>query len=122
MNANRSLLDNKSGANQQKDEWNTGEDDGSFKENYIYMKESGLVFSSSVLAQRLKQPLSNRPVPFSRVYVCDFELDFISRENTEALVAPIRDLKEKNEALLTDFHDIVAELEVAQGSVEELKD
>jgi len=52
------------------------------RENYIYMKEAGVVFSSTVLNSRLRQPVSTKPVPFSKVYVCDFELDFISKNDT----------------------------------------
>ena len=62
-------------------------------ENYIHMKETGLIFSSSSLSQRLRQPPSRRPVPFSKVYVCDFELDFVSRDDIDILVKPMRELK-----------------------------
>ena len=69
------------------------DDDGSYKENYLYLKESGLVWSSSVLASRLRQPPSNRAIPFSKVYVCDFELDFVSKDNIDVLIKPMSELK-----------------------------
>ncbi len=96
--------------------------DGSFKENYIYIKESGLLWSSTVLAPRLKQPQSNRPVPYSKAYVCDFELDFISKDDTDVLLAPIRDLKERNDLFQTGFDDIVAELETVQVNLDSMKE
>ena len=64
-------------------------DEDSIRENYIYMKEAGVVFSSTDLSSRLRQPLSTRPAPFSKVYVCDFELDFISKDDTEVLLKPM---------------------------------
>ena len=68
-------------------------DDAEARESYIYMREPGILWSSSELASRLKQPPSNRPVPFTKVYVCDFEMDFISKDNTDELLRPIQMLK-----------------------------
>ena len=76
--------------------------DSTQHENYIFLKETGLVFSSSVLSYRLRQPPSTKPVPFSQVYVCDFELDFVSKDNTDTLITPIRDLKSKVRELQED--------------------
>ena len=49
--ANRSLIDKP-----KTEEAMADYNDGSFKENYIYIRESGLLWSSTVLAPRLKQP------------------------------------------------------------------
>ena len=53
-------------------------------------------------------------MPFSQVYVCDFELDFVSREDTDALLKPISDLKMKNANLITEFEEVVSTLEKTQ--------
>ena len=55
-------------------------------------------------------------MPFSQVYVCDFELDFVSREDTDALLKPISDLKMKNANLVTEFEEVVNTLEKTQKS------
>ena len=69
------------------------------KENYVFMREAGLVFSSANLQSRLRQPKSSKPAAFSKVYVCDFELDFISRDDTEVLLRPMASLRQKNQEL-----------------------
>jgi hypothetical protein len=89
-------------------------DEDSPRENFIYMKEAGVVFSSASLGSRLRQPASTRPVPFSKVYVCDFELDFISKDDTEVLLKPIQDLKSKNEELRADNYTLADLLEKVQ--------
>ena len=61
-------------------------------------------------------------MPYSKAYVCDFELDFISKDDTDVLLAPIRDLKERNDLLQTGFDDIVAELETVQVNLEAMRD
>lgn len=94
-------------------------DSSTHHENYIYLKETGLVFSSSVLSQRLRQPPSTKPVPFSKVYVCDFELDFISKDDTDVLFTPIRDLKAKVRDLQEDQNSIVSQYEKIQESESE---
>ena len=96
------------------------EEDEASRENYIYMRETGLLWSSTVLAHRLRQPPSNRPVPFSKVYVCDFELDFVSKDDTEVLLRPMRELKELNQSLQADFDSLVTDYEKLQESEYEL--
>lgn len=90
------------------------EDDGSFRENYIHMKEAGLVFSTTQLSQRLRQPHSNRPVPFSKVYVCDFELDFVSKDDIDVFVKPMRELKQRNHYLTSEMEELTNSLETVQ--------
>ena len=83
------------------------------------MREPGLLFSSSELATRLRQPRSNYPTPFSQVYVCDFELDFVTRDAADVLLQPIRELKEKNADLQAELDSVVCQLEKTQVSEKE---
>ena len=85
------------------------DDNDDFKDNYIYMKETGLVWSSTVLASRLRQPPSNRPVPFSKVYVCDFELDFVQKDDIEGIIEPMRKLKQRNYNLQNELNELERE-------------
>ena len=73
------------------------------------MKETGLVWSSTVLASRLRQPPSNRPVPFSKVYVCDFELDFVQKDDIEGMLEPMRKLKQRNYNLENELNELERE-------------
>ena len=96
-NANRARIDLKAGgASHHVDYDEEDSEDEQAKENYLFMREAGLVFSSAHLATRLRQPKCNRPAAFSKVYVCDFELDFISRDDTEVLLKPMASLRSKN--------------------------
>ena len=98
------------------------DEEGQFKENYIYLKETGLVFSSSQLAQRLRQPASSRPVPFSKVYVCDFELDFISKDNIDVLIKPMSELKQRNHFLTTEMEELASGLDILQQQETEARE
>ena len=98
------------------------DDDGSYKENYLYLKDTGLVWSSSVLAPRLRQPASNKPIPFSKVYVCDFELDFISKDDIDVLIKPMSQLKQRNHYLTSEMEDLTSSLDIVQQQEQEARE
>jgi len=58
-------------------------------------------------------------VPFSQVYVCDFELDFISKDDTQVLLRPMQQLRERNAGLQSEFDELVGTLEKTQQSEEQ---
>lgn len=97
---------------------NAGLDEDFKRENYIFMEKPGLVFSTCALAARLRQPPRppDKPIPFSTVYVCDFELDFVSRGDTDVLTKPMQQLKAKNDELSRDLDSVVKEVERLQES------
>jgi len=57
LNANKNLI----GKTKEPDAIEDVTDDGTFRENYIHLKDTGVIWSSTVLAPRLRQPTSNRP-------------------------------------------------------------
>ena len=61
-------------------------------------------------------------MPFSKVYVCDFELDFVSKENTALLFKPIQELKEHNASLKNDVDEALNSLEKVQNEKEETQE
>ena len=60
-------------------------------------------------------------MPFSKVYVCDFELDFVSKDAINVLVKPMRELKQRNHYLAGEVEDLTSSLEIVQGQEEEAK-
>ena len=84
----------------QRDEF--GDHDSTYRESYMHLRDTGLLWSSNKLSTKLRMPPNAEPA-FSTVYVCDFDNDLITKHDREVLTKPLKEAKQRNESLQNEL-------------------